>query len=296
MCCAVYNSNSSSLPQHHPVKSSWKSNRLICTHKPARCSSLGPLSFLPPFRHASSAGEKLDARVAIGGRYISLQEPNNDATASTSGRDPTQSQQQQPLYWESGLFDKDSWVEAHPGWARSVVTGRARLGGLPCGASVRHHLGTTGVSTSLHCDGICMSLDMFDTLMCMRKVVSTSLDCFGICMSLDMFDMLMCMRKLGELRFMHCGQGVSTCSSVRFAHCLVITYCLVVPYWLVGFNGQIVHKQKRRLSKHKPFVGCCVGVIGVETQTVMLNIPADPGMPESTERTIPQVISCFTSL
>jgi len=30
-------------------------------------------------------------------------------------------------------------------------------------------------------------------------------------------------------------------------------------------------------------------VIGVETQTVMLNIPADPGMPDSTERTIPQV-------
>lgn len=31
------------------------------------------------------------------------------------------------------------------------------------------------------------------------------------------------------------------------------------------------------------------GVIGVETQTVMMNIPADPGMPDSTERTIPQV-------
>lgn len=40
---------------------------------------------------------------------------------------------------------------------------------------------------------------------------------------------------------------------------------------------------------HQACVGCCVGVIGVETQTVMLNIPADPGMPESTERTIPQV-------
>ena len=38
------------------------------------------------------------------------------------------------------------------------------------------------------------------------------------------------------------------------------------------------------------------GVIGVETQTVMLNIPADPGMPDSMERTIPQVIqpACTT--
>lgn len=31
------------------------------------------------------------------------------------------------------------------------------------------------------------------------------------------------------------------------------------------------------------------GVIAVETQTVMLNVPADPGMPDSAERTIPQV-------
>lgn len=130
----------------------------LCTHKPARCSRLGPLSFLPLVLHAPSAGEKLDARVAIGGRYICLEEPNTDATASTSGRDPTQpqqQQQQQQLYWESGLFDKDSWVEAHPGWARSVVTGRARLGGMPCGASVRHHL---RVSPSLDCSGTCMLL------------------------------------------------------------------------------------------------------------------------------------------
>ena len=31
--------------------------------------------------------------------------------------------------WQSGLFDRGSWVEAQPGWARSVITGRARLGG-----------------------------------------------------------------------------------------------------------------------------------------------------------------------
>lgn len=95
--------------------------------------------------HSRLAGEKLDARAAIGGRYISLEEPNTDATASTSGQDSSTTsnhhhqqqrqhqQQQQQMYWESGLFDKDSWVEAHPGWAKSVVTGRARLGGIPCG-------------------------------------------------------------------------------------------------------------------------------------------------------------------
>jgi Carboxyl transferase domain len=34
--------------------------------------------------------------------------------------------------------------------------------------------------------------------------------------------------------------------------------------------------------------GIPVGVIAVESQTVMLNVPADPGMPDSSERIIPQ--------
>jgi acetyl-CoA carboxylase/biotin carboxylase 1 len=35
--------------------------------------------------------------------------------------------------------------------------------------------------------------------------------------------------------------------------------------------------------------GVPVGVIAVETNTVMLSIAADPGMPDSSERVIPQV-------
>lgn len=34
---------------------------------------------------------------------------------------------------ERGLFDQGSWVETLGGWARGVVTGRARLGGIPFG-------------------------------------------------------------------------------------------------------------------------------------------------------------------
>ena len=34
--------------------------------------------------------------------------------------------------------------------------------------------------------------------------------------------------------------------------------------------------------------GIPVGVIAVETQTVMLSIPADPGAPDSSERLVPQ--------
>eukprot|EP00803_Ostreobium_quekettii_P003946 evm.model.scf_1945.1 EVM.evm.TU.scf_1945.1 scf_1945:1899-19188(+) len=61
--------------------------------------------------YAPGANEKLDARKAIGG-YAS------------KGRD---------VAWVSGLFDKGSWMEAQAGWARTVVTGRARLGGIPVG-------------------------------------------------------------------------------------------------------------------------------------------------------------------
>ncbi|RNF18848.1 acetyl-CoA carboxylase [Trypanosoma cruzi] len=32
-----------------------------------------------------------------------------------------------------GLFDRGSWTESLEGWAKSVVTGRATLGGIPCG-------------------------------------------------------------------------------------------------------------------------------------------------------------------
>ncbi|XP_062099435.1 acetyl-CoA carboxylase 1-like isoform X1 [Humulus lupulus] len=35
--------------------------------------------------------------------------------------------------WMGGIFDKDSFVETLEGWARTVVTGRAKLGGIPIG-------------------------------------------------------------------------------------------------------------------------------------------------------------------
>lgn len=38
-----------------------------------------------------------------------------------------------PGEWESGFFDRDSWSEIMKPWAQTVVTGRARLGGIPVG-------------------------------------------------------------------------------------------------------------------------------------------------------------------
>ena len=36
----------------------------------------------------------------------------------------------------SGFFDKNTFVEAMGGWAKTVITGRARLGGIPMGVIV----------------------------------------------------------------------------------------------------------------------------------------------------------------
>lgn len=60
-------------------------------------------------------GEKLDPRAAIAGRSASV--------AVAASGEP----------WASGLFDRGSWIECQAGWARSVITGRARLGGIAVG-------------------------------------------------------------------------------------------------------------------------------------------------------------------
>ena len=66
-----------------------------------------------PVTYFPAATEKLDPRAAIAGR------PAPDAAT--------------PSAWEGGLFDCGSWTECQAGWARTVVTGRARLGGVPVG-------------------------------------------------------------------------------------------------------------------------------------------------------------------
>ena len=35
--------------------------------------------------------------------------------------------------WESGFFDLDSFDEILQGWAKTIIVGRARLGGIPVG-------------------------------------------------------------------------------------------------------------------------------------------------------------------
>ena len=37
------------------------------------------------------------------------------------------------MKWEGGFFDRGSFIETLSNWALTVITGRARLGGIPCG-------------------------------------------------------------------------------------------------------------------------------------------------------------------
>eukprot|EP00798_Chlamydomonas_sp_ICE-L_P011181 gene11181-18794_t len=71
---------------------------------------------------APEGADKMDVRAAIAGRLPS---------PAISGTPPPGSQI--PTHWQGGLFDAGSWMESQKGWACSVVTGRARLGGLPIG-------------------------------------------------------------------------------------------------------------------------------------------------------------------
>lgn len=109
-------------------------------------SAAGSLSTLPveldpldrPLSYAPPPGGRFDVRHAITGEAqgagkrsgspSSGQSSGDGASAADSGT-ATPQRTDSP----GGLFDDGSWVEYQAGWARTVVTGRARLGGVPVG-------------------------------------------------------------------------------------------------------------------------------------------------------------------
>lgn len=72
-----------------------------------------PIDFMP-------TSAPYDPRHMIQGRKLmpSEQISNNDAHASITST------------FQSGFFDRDSFIEVMKGWAKTVVCGRARLGGI----------------------------------------------------------------------------------------------------------------------------------------------------------------------
>eukprot|EP00887_Chlorella_sp_A99_P005434 scaffold1.g5434.t1 len=92
-----------------------------------------------PVAYAPGEGEKMDPRAAIAGRRVG---PGAEAPPSSTpprpGAPPPSPPSPPPgaagaAGWQAGLFDRGSWTEAQAGWARTVVAGRARLGGVAVG-------------------------------------------------------------------------------------------------------------------------------------------------------------------
>ncbi len=110
----------------------------------------GPLPLLDPRVAGCDALERpveaaparvgpFDPRRLVTGYFDTAAAPAAAAAAAAVPTFPPPPQHPQPQppqpqqRWLSGLFDRDSWTECLAGWARSVVTGRARLGGIPVG-------------------------------------------------------------------------------------------------------------------------------------------------------------------
>lgn len=59
--------------------------------------------------------------------------PSADPIDRAVGYAPGPTEKLDPRAAIAALFDRGSWLESQGGWARSVVTGRARLAGMPVG-------------------------------------------------------------------------------------------------------------------------------------------------------------------
>jgi biotin carboxylase/acetyl-CoA carboxylase carboxyltransferase component/biotin carboxyl carrier protein len=75
-----------------------------------------PIGFVPP-------GTPYDPRHLLAGLRTVVPDEDKKKGAGTAP-------------WVSGFFDRGSWTEYLSGWARTVVVGRARLGGLPMGVII----------------------------------------------------------------------------------------------------------------------------------------------------------------
>ena len=88
------------------------------------------LSFVPRTRSSPLVPQPLPASVDTINRAVTFQPTRlaYDVRHLLAGtEDPVSGE------WQSGLFDKDSFMEVLGDWAKTVVVGRARLGGLPVG-------------------------------------------------------------------------------------------------------------------------------------------------------------------
>eukprot|EP00798_Chlamydomonas_sp_ICE-L_P004930 gene4931-34701_t len=107
---------------------------------PPSLSSGDPVARL--VEYAPAANEKMNPIAAIAGVELPPFSPAGSLTIGDLDKASMHSPHKAPAAssWVGGLFDKRSWLESQPGWAQTVVTGRARLGGIA--------VGVIGVQTS----------------------------------------------------------------------------------------------------------------------------------------------------
>jgi acetyl-CoA carboxylase/biotin carboxylase 1 len=92
------------------------------------------LTYVPEKRGAQlpitslTTGDSIDRDV----EYMPSAEIVSDPRLLLTGIEPTSP----GANWISGLFDRGSWMELLGGWAKTIVTGRARLGCLPVGVII----------------------------------------------------------------------------------------------------------------------------------------------------------------
>ena len=87
------------------------------------------LSYIPRTNHSDLIPQPLSASIDTVNRPVTFKPPK----VAYDVRDLLQGTMNEQNEWLSGLFDRDSFMEVLGDWAKTVVVGRARLGGIPVG-------------------------------------------------------------------------------------------------------------------------------------------------------------------
>ena len=77
-------------------------------------------------------GKAADAKKSTGDS-VSSTTSTYSFSSSSSSSSPAEDSSSFPSSWQSGFFDHGSFLEIMEPWAKTVICGRARLGGIPVG-------------------------------------------------------------------------------------------------------------------------------------------------------------------
>lgn len=124
--------------------------------------------------------------------------------------------------WQGGIFDRGSFMEVWLGWARTVVTGRARLGGVPMGVIA---VETSTVQFTVPSDParpeaggrtvIQVSLPTYTLLYHVTLQYSLPLVVPALCTSAPLLCMCVPPKSLAPL----CQINLPPCQATRYRHC-----------------------------------------------------------------------------